>query len=159
MLGLLLFFFFFFFNDTATTEIYTLSLHDALPIFGDSGDGPSQFIDPTDECVQQAPLAIAEQPNGKTVVAGVACADRVDGNQVSLVMRYDGQLQPDFGVALKIAARGRPSMYGRTVTLRVGINGPARVVARLRALSENTAVRAPLRLLGSSRINGHRVPS
>src|SRR2546429_2748545 len=26
------FFFFFFFNDTATTEIYTLSLHDALPI-------------------------------------------------------------------------------------------------------------------------------
>src|SRR3712207_7345726 len=26
--------YFFFFNDTATTEIYTLSLHDALPIFG-----------------------------------------------------------------------------------------------------------------------------
>src|SRR6266700_5168722 len=29
------FFFFFFFNDTATTEIYTLSLHDALPTFAD----------------------------------------------------------------------------------------------------------------------------
>src|SRR2546430_7271354 len=28
----ILYFFFFFFNDTATTEIYTLSLHDALPI-------------------------------------------------------------------------------------------------------------------------------
>src|SRR6266536_5007834 len=28
------FHFFFFFNDTATTEIYTLSLHDALPISG-----------------------------------------------------------------------------------------------------------------------------
>ena len=27
--------FFFFFNDTATTEIYTLSLHDALPIYSD----------------------------------------------------------------------------------------------------------------------------
>src|SRR5256885_17045212 len=26
-------YFFFFFNDTATTEIYTLSLHDALPIY------------------------------------------------------------------------------------------------------------------------------
>src|SRR5947208_16845601 len=26
---------FFFFNDTATTEIYTLSLHDALPIYPD----------------------------------------------------------------------------------------------------------------------------
>src|SRR2546427_8142200 len=32
MLPLYLFYFFFFFNDTATTEIYTLSLHDALPI-------------------------------------------------------------------------------------------------------------------------------
>src|SRR6266550_9491853 len=29
------FFFFFFFNDTATTEIYTLSLHDALPTWLD----------------------------------------------------------------------------------------------------------------------------
>src|SRR5260221_11213590 len=28
---------FFFFNDTATTEIYTLSLHDALPIFDYNG--------------------------------------------------------------------------------------------------------------------------
>src|SRR2546422_7946854 len=33
-------FFFFFFNDTATTEIYTLSLHDALPISPQSG-GPA----------------------------------------------------------------------------------------------------------------------
>src|SRR5258708_37495156 len=32
-------FFFFFFNDTATTEIYTLSLHDALPIYGSSHIG------------------------------------------------------------------------------------------------------------------------
>src|SRR2546429_3684852 len=29
-------FVFFFFNDTATTEIYTLSLHDALPIFDEA---------------------------------------------------------------------------------------------------------------------------
>src|SRR5207248_9429523 len=28
----------FFFIDTSTTEIYTLSLHDALPIFGDAGE-------------------------------------------------------------------------------------------------------------------------
>jgi len=32
-------FFFFFFNDTATTEIYTLSLHDALPISSDPDSG------------------------------------------------------------------------------------------------------------------------
>src|SRR2546430_9927160 len=35
---LLFYFFFFFFNDTATTEIYTLSLHDALPISGLLGE-------------------------------------------------------------------------------------------------------------------------
>src|SRR2546430_2058636 len=40
---------FFFFNDTATTEIYTLSLHDALPI---SGRGKLTF----------APLELAEPP-------------------------------------------------------------------------------------------------
>src|SRR5215211_7167981 len=34
------FFFFFFFNDTATTEIYTLSLHDALPISAGPGRTP-----------------------------------------------------------------------------------------------------------------------
>src|SRR3712207_6995101 len=32
--------FFFFFNDTATTEIYTLSLHDALPICPPNGGRP-----------------------------------------------------------------------------------------------------------------------
>src|SRR6266404_9499110 len=44
-LFIMLLFFFFFFNDTATTEIYTLSLHDALPISparptGDPPGGP-----------------------------------------------------------------------------------------------------------------------
>src|SRR5580693_10782901 len=34
-----LFFFFFFFNDPATTEIYTLSLHDALPISPEASAG------------------------------------------------------------------------------------------------------------------------
>src|SRR2546430_13652276 len=40
MLSLVYFFCFFFFNDTATTEIYTLSLHDALPISGVGLVGP-----------------------------------------------------------------------------------------------------------------------
>src|SRR3712207_8054541 len=31
---------FFFFNDTATTEIYTLSLHDALPILAKNSSSP-----------------------------------------------------------------------------------------------------------------------
>src|SRR3712207_8080225 len=39
---------FFFFNDTATTEIYTLSLHDALPIFDYyviAGPTPAEVLD------------------------------------------------------------------------------------------------------------------
>src|SRR5258707_5840193 len=39
-------FFFFFFNDTATTEIYTLSLHDALPISSRHGE---QAVEPLRE--------------------------------------------------------------------------------------------------------------
>src|SRR3712207_9367673 len=34
----------FFFNDTATTEIYTLSLHDALPIYLAAGAAPAQAL-------------------------------------------------------------------------------------------------------------------
>src|SRR5689334_24358897 len=40
----------FFFNDTATTEIYTLSLHDALPIFFDS----SEISESVNFCVMEA---------------------------------------------------------------------------------------------------------
>src|SRR2546426_4789821 len=43
-------FFFFFFNDTATTEIYTLSLHDALPISASSHCAPI----PTGRCTRGA---------------------------------------------------------------------------------------------------------
>src|SRR5437899_5259286 len=46
-----LLFFFFFFNDTATTEIYTLSLHDALPICtGITTFRPSKWMIPRSVC-------------------------------------------------------------------------------------------------------------
>ena len=44
---------FFFFNDTATTEIYTLSLHDALPIY-DIGRFASEWHYPKAEFTQWA---------------------------------------------------------------------------------------------------------
>src|SRR5258708_27343652 len=55
---LLPFFFFFFFNDTATTEIYTLSLHDALPISGSracSTTWESPRPSPTNSCWWKCP--------------------------------------------------------------------------------------------------------
>src|SRR3989449_9225553 len=39
------FYFFFFFNDTATTEIYTLSLHDALPIYRQGALGSGRDLE------------------------------------------------------------------------------------------------------------------
>src|SRR5438445_3244040 len=43
LIVLIFFLLFFFFNDTATTEIYTLSLHDALPILSRSGRAVEGF--------------------------------------------------------------------------------------------------------------------
>src|SRR2546429_6758370 len=51
-------FLFFFFNDTATTEIYTLSLHDALPIFILAAD---QFI---------VKRSLPEEADGRSIIAG-----------------------------------------------------------------------------------------
>src|SRR2546430_15017503 len=70
---------FFFFNDTATTEIYTLSLHDALPIFGRLAvERPAPRLDPAGELAdvlgrrypQPEPLTLlAVPPLGEIVLA------------------------------------------------------------------------------------------
>src|SRR2546429_4438417 len=52
--------FFFFFNDTATTEIYTLSLHDALPIWGE----PSRLIS---RLTSRLPLRFAREALAATL--------------------------------------------------------------------------------------------
>jgi len=44
---------FFFFNDTATTEIYTLSLHDALPISSNNNSG-TEFRGSTERMLRGA---------------------------------------------------------------------------------------------------------
>src|SRR5258706_4648780 len=58
-------FFFFFFNDTATTEIYTLSLHDALPICRFAGRGTAATdhseADPSDRRRRDAGGARSEE--------------------------------------------------------------------------------------------------
>src|SRR3712207_9078622 len=54
---LLLVSFFFFFNDTATTEIYTLSLHDALPISPGGHTAGAVVVGPRDADVLPQPVA------------------------------------------------------------------------------------------------------
>src|SRR5256885_8486836 len=51
--------FFFFFNDTATTEIYTLSLHDALPI----SDRPRNAAGRPPEWLRSSPASPAAEPD------------------------------------------------------------------------------------------------
>src|SRR5436309_15263401 len=55
--------FFFFFNDTATTEIYTLSLHDALPI---SALGIQAAVVAVHQFDVPAPLAPAQRSEEHT---------------------------------------------------------------------------------------------
>src|SRR3989442_9347333 len=52
----------FFFNDTATTEIYTLSLHDALPICSN----PNRFRAPAAGTQQSEPESCFSPPRGLT---------------------------------------------------------------------------------------------
>src|SRR5256885_11940641 len=66
--------FFFFFNDTATTEIYTLSLHDALPIYLGQGR------------VQRGGLARARGPSDQNDAVrlgqqGVEALQRIDRSE------------------------------------------------------------------------------
>src|SRR5256884_9368941 len=75
-------YYFFFFNDTATTEIYTLSLHDALPICTELRyHTPYELLvavvlsaQATDKSVNQASAVLFEQFNApdKMVKLGVA---------------------------------------------------------------------------------------
>src|SRR3712207_6883702 len=69
----------FFFNDTATTEIYTLSLHDALPIFPctESEDPKRTFLGPQ----QKAWF--------KDALAGSKATWKIVGNQ-AMIMALDG---------------------------------------------------------------------
>src|SRR6266511_6411334 len=65
-------FFFFFFNDTATTEIYTLSLHDALPIRVPAGlHAGSRASIPTVSRRSSVPLAVIVQIEPGPKGAGV----------------------------------------------------------------------------------------
>src|SRR5258705_9063568 len=59
-------FFFFFFNDTATTEIYTLSLHDALPIYLTRGLTMNRYVLAASTLSSAVGLALAMQADRKS---------------------------------------------------------------------------------------------
>src|SRR5687768_9786833 len=80
---LFFFFFFFFFNDTATTEIYTLSLHDALPIY---------------LTVVEMMKSYVREGDRVEVYMGTWCPDSV--REVPKFLRIREDLKSQFGVEL-----------------------------------------------------------
>src|SRR6266481_8311222 len=93
-----IFLFFFFFNDTATTDIYTLSLHDALPINRAALDeavaaGSAHFAsvaDVTDQAAVDAAIAVAaaRQPIDILIAnAGIAESAPFGRSDAALFMR------------------------------------------------------------------------
>src|SRR2546430_10173056 len=64
--NLLILFYFFFFNDTATTEIYTLSLHDALPISALAPNGSRGAVAARDHATTRFPAAWRSRPDRKS---------------------------------------------------------------------------------------------
>src|SRR2546430_12675502 len=75
---------FFFFNDTATTEIYTLTLHDALPICAERVEKALELVDHVAPGVLQTlhqhlarPVAVGE-PRGQESAEGRVLLERRD---------------------------------------------------------------------------------
>src|SRR2546430_9016379 len=75
-------FFFFFFNDTATTEIYTLSLHDALPISAAAGTPRPRRGGPRSAPAPAAPRRWCAGPSSRA--RGAASRGRADRKSTRL---------------------------------------------------------------------------
>src|SRR3712207_9184283 len=73
---------FFFFNDTATTEIYTLSLHDALPITAATAASFDVCVSPPN--YPTASTYPVMGPTGRGAAAGVTCAHGLAGARQAL---------------------------------------------------------------------------
>src|SRR6266516_8039783 len=90
---------FFFFNDTATTEIYTLSLHDALPISDVESRGAGDALELVllDAGLEQAlapALLVSPRPEGADVerLGAERALERRDVELVVVRQHYDGGL-------------------------------------------------------------------
>src|SRR2546430_10202395 len=143
---------FFFFNDTATTEIYTLSLHDALPISVDFDTGLVQAVD--DAAVgksvqarrgvdtrdpQCAELTLVLPP---VAVGVLACLD--DG-----LLGCAIDLAPGVVVALRLAKNFLVTASGRHATLH-SCHG----VARLLVIGEKLPETADIAVMHETRAAG-----
>src|SRR6266536_2127618 len=155
--------FFFFFNDTATTEIYTLSLHDALPIWSATiarpvaaaaktianGTAPFGTANPSVNIEDPASREAAGSPprlNGHST--SVKPANTSTSQLTSRLMRKAGAPVPStFSLRLRSAIRSLARRYAsrteratREVSTGLAGRGINRVLITLEAVSSSTAM-------------------
>src|SRR5438132_12318795 len=87
----------FFFNDTATTEIYTLSLHDALPITLDAGDRPAEQMTvevttPAEEAVRAIPGVRSVRSTTSRGTAEISVNSNWREDMVSAILQCQSQV-------------------------------------------------------------------
>src|SRR3989475_9691508 len=95
--------FFFFFNDTATTEIYTLSLHDALPISVVRARTPSQSAS-----TMRAPRVAA--------YSSVACTSWPPGAQRQRSEEHTSELQSQSNLVCRLLLEKKKRKNSRART-------------------------------------------
>src|SRR5436309_15224080 len=104
------FFFFFFFNDTATTEIYTLSLHDALPILEDLLQLAQRHVEELADAAGQ-PLEephVADRRGQLDVTHALAAHARARHLDAALVAHHTRELHALVLAARALVVLGRP---------------------------------------------------
>src|SRR6266540_4222393 len=123
-------FIFFFFNDTATTEIYTLSLHDALPIVGlFSKQATDKLRELFDTAFRVAP-GYGDDARGDSIVNPAPTLEasepqRLRAGEVELVLVGSGFTT---GSSVRVAQPGGPD-----VPRKVSFLGPQRLGVTLEA--------------------------
>src|SRR2546422_1011310 len=115
-------FFFFFFNDTATTEIYTLSLHDALPISLSRAGGRGRNCRPRPVVLLARVSSLCQQKEARRGDRVAESLGRLDISRLDLGpglgVRARPQRSPSISAraAATGARSGRPSIRSEKLT-------------------------------------------
>src|SRR5256885_17125300 len=112
--------FFFFFNDTATTEIYTLSLHDALPILDEAFARNSIEVTPVAESTSMALIQrLVMLGEGIALLNPLDVMEERSRNALVFVPLRDAHLRRQT-LVLTGRARGQLSAAGELMAQSIG---------------------------------------
>src|SRR6266540_5054309 len=131
--------FFFFFNDTATTEIYTLSLHDALPIRVTSTIASTSANAPIASAARPVQVVSARRPRAQIVGRGAGIA--VGGGAITAGGSCAG-LDGALALVPSLQRGITPASNALTSVQRVQCSnsGMASISSVLRSISEERSV-------------------